>query len=181
MSNLEICETLDLLNFYLQKEDELRTFTICGGASIVLRGIRGRGTGDIDIIAPKIDRTLKEASLKVANDLELGEDWLNDKPRKFYAKDLPIGWENRKIEVYTASHLTVHSVSNFDLAVLKFLAECDRHKDFQDIVDLNLSELELVQVVKHALIRDPGDVKNWPGIVAKVEERLRKKMGYETR
>lgn len=181
MANLDVREALELLNHYLRKAEETRAFIICGGASIVLRGIQGRGTGDIDIIAPEIDRALMKASLLVANDLDLDEGWLNDKPRKFYAKDLPSFWENRTFDVFTASHLNVKSVSNFDLAALKFLAECDRNKDLQDIVDLNLSEQEISQVTKHALVRDPGDIKNWPAIVAKVEERLRRKMGYEAK
>lgn len=176
---IDVRKSLDLLNLYLRDKKVRRTFVICGGASMILRGIQGRGTGDIDIIGPAIDQTLKDASLHVADELGLENEWLNDKPRRYYAKDLPGGWERRVFDVYVASHVTVQSVSDFDLAALKFLAECDRNKDLQDIVDLNLSEEDVSRVVQHALTRDPGDVKNWSGIVAKVEERLRKKMGYE--
>lgn len=179
MAALDVREALDLLNLYLQNKRERRTFIICGGASMILRGIPGRGTNDIDVIGPEIDQTLKDASLHVADELGLSNDWLNDKPRKFYAKDLPTGWEERVFEVYGASHLIVKSVSDFDLATLKFIAECDRNKDLQDIVDLNLSEQDIRRVVRHAITRDPGDIKNWPEIVAKVQTRLRKKMGYE--
>ncbi len=179
MAKLDIHKALDLLNLYLQKKSEQRTFIICGGAAIILRGIQERGTNDIDVIAPEIDQILKESSVRVAEDLGLGSDWLNDKPRKFYAKDLPTDWESRAFKIYAASHLTVQSVSDFDLAILKFLAECDRNKDLQDIIDLKLSAEKISMVVDHALTRDPGDVKNWPEIVAKVEARLRKKTGYE--
>jgi hypothetical protein len=179
MSNLDIHKSLGLLNHYLQKIDEHRSFVICGGASIILRGIEGRGTSDIDIIGPAMDDALTKASLQVASDLGLHNDWLNDKPRKFYAEDLPEGWESRVFVGYSAAHLVVQSVSDFDLAVLKFIAECDRNKDIQDIVDLNLSKQDIARVVAHVLSRDPGDVKDWNKIVAKVELRLRKKMGYE--
>lgn len=114
---LDIRRTLDLLNLYLQKTGERRTFIICGGASIILRGIQGRGTSDIDIIAPEIDQTLKESSLRVAKDLDLEADWLNDKPRKFYAKDLPTGW---KAERSTSILRAISPFSRFQILILRF-------------------------------------------------------------
>jgi hypothetical protein len=177
---INVHEALALLNSYLRKTGETRTFVICGGASLILRGIEGRGTADVDVIGPAIDKSLRDAALKVAHELDLHTDWLNDKPLRFFAKDLPVGWAERTVNLYQKSHLCVQSVSDFDLAVLKFLAECDRAKDFQDLVDLNLSEKEIVKVVQHALTRNPGDAKNWHEIVARVEQRLRRKLGYET-
>jgi len=179
MAAIDVREALNLLNHYLQKKKAHRTFIICGGASIILRGVQGRGTADVDIIGPEIDQLLQEAALHVASDLGLENLWLNDKPRRFFAKDLPAGWEERAFPAFVANHLTVHSVSDFDLAILKFLAECDRNKDLQDIVELNLSAEDIDKVVRYVLMRDPGDVKDWPATVAQVERRLRKKMGYD--
>ena len=179
--NIDLERTLSLLSTYLRKKNESRSFTICGGASMVFRGIRGRETEDIDIISPKIDQALHDASVQVANDLHLKHGWLNDKAHQIFADDLPTGWESRVFDVFTASHLRVQSISNFDLAALKFLAECDRQKDFQDLVELNLSESDIEQISRHALSRNPGDVEDWPSLVAVVENKLRRKMGYEGR
>jgi len=176
--NIDILGSLDLLNRYLSQRGEKRRFVICGGASLVLQGVKGRGTADIDIVGPSIDRILREAALLVAKDLGLQANWLNDDAQKIFSRDLPSGWEDRVFKIYSASHLIVESLSKLDLAVLKLLAECDRQKDFQDLVDLDLSESEIDQVVAHALTRDPGEV-NWALIVAEVKHKLRRKMNYE--
>lgn len=176
--NIDINSALDLLNHYLSEKGEERTFIICGGASLVLQGVEGRGTADIDIVGPKIDRVLREASLLVANELGLSPSWLNDDVQKIFSQDLPDKWSTRTFKIYSKSHLVVRSLSKLDLAILKFLAECDRQRDLQDLVDLNLSESEIDQVVKHALTRDPGG-NNWPEVVTEVKDKLRKKMKYE--
>lgn len=71
MKENDIISTLDLLNFYLGKRNENRTFIICGGASLILQHISNRATRDVDIISPKIDKVLKEASEEVAKSLGL--------------------------------------------------------------------------------------------------------------
>lgn len=176
--NIDIKGSLDLLNHYLSECEESRSFVICGGAALILQGVKGRGTADIDIVGPAIDRILKEAAVSVAKDLSLNPNWLNDDVQKIFSRDLPVNWEARTFKIYSASHLLVQSLSKLDLAILKFLAECDRQKDLEDLVDLNLSETEIDEVVRHALTRNPGG-SNWPEIVAEVKHKLRKKMQYE--
>lgn len=133
---------------------------------------------NIDIVGPAIDHVLKEASFSVAKDLDLHPKWLNDDVQKIFSKDLPVNWEARAFEIYSASHLVVQSLSKLDLAILKFLAECDRQKDLQDLVDLSLSESEIDEVAGHALTRDPGG-NNWSEVVAEVKGKLKRKMKYE--
>jgi hypothetical protein len=176
--NININDSLNLLNYYLSMNDVKRTFVICGGASLALQGIEGRGTADIDIVGPAIDDILKEAALSVAKDIGLHPKWLNDDVQKIFSEDLPNKWESRVFEVFSASHLTVMSLSRLDLAILKFLAECDRQKDLQDLVDLDLTEPEIDQVAEHALTRDPG-TNSWPQIVTEVKSKLRRIMKYE--
>lgn|GEM_PF-4229890 len=175
---IDIKGSLELLNHYLKQVGEQRSFVICGGASLVLQGIQGRGTADIDIVGPAIDEVIKDASVSVARALSLSPNWLNDDVHKIFSKDLPLDWELRVFEVYSNSHLVVQSLSKFDLAILKFLAECDRQKDFQDLLDLELSELEIDEVAKHALTRNPG-IENWAELVAAVKRRLKLRMRYE--
>ncbi len=55
-----IKDVLNLLNHYLSQKGERRRFVICGGASLVLQGVDGRETADIDIVGPAIDATLNE-------------------------------------------------------------------------------------------------------------------------
>jgi len=176
--HIDIKKSLNLLNYYLSQKGQRRNFVICGGAALVLQGVEGRGTVDVDIVGPEMDQVLKDAADSVAHDLGFDSDWLNDDVRKIFAKDLPKNWEARAFEIYLESHLVIKSLSKLDFALLKFLAECDRQKDLQDLVDLNLSESEIDKVVKHALSRDPGS-NNWPQVVAEVQAKLRRKLRYE--
>lgn len=66
MNEINIVPTLDLLNSFLKKRNEVRSFIICGGASLILQKIAKRTTQDIDVVAPEIDKVLKNASEDVA-------------------------------------------------------------------------------------------------------------------
>jgi hypothetical protein len=88
--DLDIRKTLDLLNFFLREKGLSRTFIICGGASLILQGIIGRGTKDIDVVGPEIDEALREAAVYVAEQLGLNPYWLNTEP-KGLAKDMAPG------------------------------------------------------------------------------------------
>lgn len=172
---MNINESLVLLNSYLAKKKIKRSFIICGGASLLLQGIISRVTRDIDIIAPPIDKMLEEAALSVANDLGLDPHWLNCGPETI-SKDLTIGWQERVIEVFLASNLTVFSLSRSDLIFSKFWAPCDRQKDKDDLILLKPTIEELEIAVNHTITRDGNP--DWPEWVLKQSALLKKELGY---
>jgi hypothetical protein len=173
---MNINESLSLLNSYLLKKKEKRSFIICGGASLLLQGIISRTTKDIDIVAPPIDKVLAEAAISVANELGLDPHWLNCGPETI-SKELEPGWEKRLIEVFLASNLTVFSISRSDLIFSKFWAFCDRQKDKEDLILLNPTPTELDIAVKLTLTKDGNP--QWPEWVIKQSIILKKALKHE--
>lgn len=175
--SLNIAESLDLLNFYLKKKDIKRSFIVCGGASLILQGLsrQGRVTKDIDVIAPEIDSALKEASISVANDLGLNVDWLNSDAHVL-TKDLPLDWRMRILEIFKSSHLEVNSISRSDMIFAKFWAYCDRQQDLHDLIDLQITEIEIDNIAD--IIKTKDAHPNWPLYVEEQTQKLKQKMGY---
>jgi hypothetical protein len=174
--DLDIRKTLDLLNFYLEKNGLNRTFIICGGASLILQGIITRGTQDVDIVGPKIDDRLEEAAVYVASQLGLNPNWLNCAPRGL-ARDMTPGWEERIFEVYNSSCLIVHSISREDMIFAKFYAYCDRQKDLQDLLDLKVTKSEVEKAAQMTVQKDAHPL--WPKYVKEQELQLKQRLGYE--
>lgn len=176
--NLEIIQTLDLLNFYLQQKGIRRAFVICGGAALILQGItrNGRVTQDIDVLIPEIDQVLRAASIQVANELGLPAKWLNT-DAKSLLRDLESGWEERTFEVYKNSHLEVSSIARADMIFAKFYAFCDRGRDLNDLVDLKVTSAEIDAASEQTKNKDGNPL--WPTLVAEKTAELKKVMGYE--
>jgi len=166
-----------ILNKHLKKRGLHRSFIICGGASLILQGQsrRGRGTKDVDVVAPEIDATLMKAAVEVSEELGISSKWLNS-DSKGLTRDMNPGWENRVVEVYTASHLQVYSISREDLIFAKFWAYCDRQKDLGDLVDLKVSPEEIERAANKTKNMDGNAA--WPDYVDEQTQKLRKKLGY---
>ncbi len=173
---MKVKDSLILLNTYLKKCRANRSFIICGGASLILQGIISRATKDIDVIAPPIDEALKMAAISVADDLGLDHHWLNNGPTSI-TTDLREGWQERVIEIFKASNLTVFSISREDLIFSKLWAMCDRGKDEQDLLLLNPSKSELESAIEFVKTKD-GNPK-WPAHVKEQSNILKRKLGYE--
>lgn len=175
--NLDIRLTLDTLNKHLKKKKLTRSFIICGGAALILQGLsRGsRVTADIDVVAPEIDKELKDIAIEVSEELGLTERWLNSDP-KGLVKDLSNGWDRKILKVYSASNLEIYSISRQDLIFSKFWAYCDRQKDENDLIDLQVTELELNIAVKKTKMMDANEI--WPDYVEEQALKLKRKLGY---
>ncbi len=176
--SLPIKEALDLLNFHLKKLGIKRTFTICGGASLILQGIstKNRATQDVDVVAPEIDQQLREASVAVAEELQVSAQWLNSDV-KTLSKDLDAGWQDRSFQVYSSSNLTVLSISRSDLIFSKFYAYCDRQQDIYDLIDLRLTDNEIDAAAEKTKLMDGNPL--WPQVVESQKIKLLKKIKNE--
>ena len=107
--DLDIRGSLKMLNFFLQRKNEYRSFTICGGASLFLQGIVKRTTRDVDVVGEELDDLLKEAAISVAENMGLKPGWLNTEP-KALALDMKEGWEQRIFLVFEDTHLKIYSI-----------------------------------------------------------------------
>lgn len=174
--DLDIKGALNLLNFYLKKKDQTRAFTICGGASLFLQGITTRTTRDIDIVGEEIDEVLSEAALLVAKDLGLKPKWLNAEPKSL-ARDMKPDWEERIFLIHQDSHLKIFSISRADMVFAKFYAYCDRQKDIEDLVSLNVTLNEVNDASEFTKLKDGHPL--WPKHVEEQAKKLRKRLAYE--
>lgn len=173
--DLDINGALELLNFYLKKSNQQRSFTICGGASLFLQGITTRTTRDIDIVGEEIDQSLSEAALLVAKDLGLKPKWLNTEP-KALAHDMKEGWEDRIFLIHENSHLKIFSISRSDMIFAKLYAYCDRQKDIEDLISLQVTDDEINEAAEFTKLKDGHPL--WPNHVDDQKMKLRKRMGY---
>lgn len=174
--DLNIKGALKLLNFYLKKKNQTRAFTICGGASLYLQGVITRTTRDIDVVGAEIDAVLTEAALLVAKDMGLRSEWLNSEPKSL-ARDMKPGWENRVFLIYEEPHLRIFSISRSDMIFAKFYAYCDRQKDIEDLVSLNVTSEEISEAAEYPKTKDGHPL--WPKHVEDQVLKLRKRLAYE--
>lgn len=173
--DLDIKSALELLNFYLKRKNEQRSFTICGGASLYLQGINTRTTRDIDVVGDEIDEALSEAALLVARDLGLKPNWLNSEPKSL-TRDMKSGWENRIFLIHEDTQLKIYSISRSDMIFAKFYAYCDRQKDIEDLISLNVTDDEITEAAEFTKLKDGNP--QWPNHVEEQQLKLRKRLGY---
>jgi hypothetical protein len=60
----------------------------------------------------------------------------------------------------------------------KFYAYCDRQKDLQDLVDLNVTAEEIETAAKLTAQKDAHP--SWPAYVNEQEKKLKLRLGYVT-
>lgn len=173
---LDIKSALNLLNFYLNKTGDSKSFTICGGASLFLQGIVSRTTRDVDIVGEELDAVLSEAALLVAKDLGLKPKWLNAEPKSL-ARDMRPGWEDRIFLIHSNTNLQIFSISREDMIFSKFYAYCDRQKDIEDIVALKTTIIEINEAFELTKLKDGNPL--WPKHVETQLLKLKKRLGYE--
>ncbi len=174
--DLDIRGSLKLLNFFLQRKNEFRSFTICGGASLFLQGIVNRTTRDVDIVGEELDDLLKEAAVSVAGDLGLKSEWLNAEP-KALSLDMKPGWEQRVFLIFEDTHLKVYSISRSDMIFSKFYAYCDRQKDMQDLISLKVTKEELFEAKEFTKLKDGNPL--WPAHVEQQAKKLELRLKHE--
>ena len=149
--DLDIRGSLKLLNFFLQRKNEFRSFTICGGASLFLQGIVNRTTRDVDIVG-------------------------NAEP-KALSLDMKPGWEQRVFLIFEDTHLKVYSISRSDMIFSKFYAYCDRQKDMQDLISLKVTKEELFEAKEFTKLKDGNPL--WPAHVEQQAKKLELRLKHE--
>jgi len=141
MDRAEILHALTALGRRLADRDVVGELYVVGGAAIALAFDERRATRDIDaVFEPKL--IIYEEAVRVADELDLPEGWLNDGVKGFLAGPDP--WPTSVFEV---PGLRVQSASPEMLLALKCLA----HRLGEDDDDVRL-------LTRHLGLTDPEDV-----------------------
>jgi hypothetical protein len=165
-SDIEVA--LRALNSQLTRIDKKIGLVVCGGTALNALGLVQRTTADIDVVgfAEEVEGQivvsraefpgwLRDAAGKVARDLGLPKDWINDGPAALVELGLPEGFSRRLTKVETGSSLSVYYISRIDQIYFKLYASADRggyHVD--DLMKLKPTEREIVEAAKWTMTHD---------------------------
>ena len=154
---------------------------VIGGAALLIMGVIERATRDLDCLDPDIPEKIKEASMEfLETDKEyaiaLKKDWLNSGPEDL-KKELPKGWIDRTISLYTGTNLIVRTLGRADFLKTKLYAYCDRQQDLRDCEALNPTAKELKDCFPWLVERDANPL--WPNHVVASLRILAERLGYE--
>ena len=165
-SDIEVA--LRALNSQLTRIDKKIGLVVCGGTALNALGLVQRTTADIDVVgfAEEVEGQivvsraefpgwLRDAAGKVARDLGLPKDWINDGPAALVELGLPEGFSRRLTKVETGSSLSVYYISRIDQIYFKLYASADRggyHVD--DLMKLEPTEKEIVEAAKWTMTHD---------------------------
>jgi hypothetical protein len=134
---------------------------VCGAAALNCQDLITRGTQDVDvlgltsrraplrIVAGEFTGTLCGAIVRVAADLRLPSDWLNDKANLVHAHwSLPPGTIDRARRMDFGPCLRVLWLHRQDLVALKLLGALDKDpadafRHFRDLVELEPTRAEV--------------------------------------
>ncbi len=163
-------------------------FVVCGGSSLLALGLVSRTTTqDVDILA-RVDADglvtprplpdwLLAAAGEVARQLDLPEDWLNDRVAEetLFSCGLPEGLQQRLTLRNYGPKLSISYIGRRDQIFLKLHAAVDRDggRHLQDLLDLEPAADELLDAAKWTRTQDPSE-----GFLMLLGEML-KHLGHE--
>ena len=153
LSETQLHEALDLLGALLEESGVSISLVVAGGSALLAQKITTRNTHDVDVIALDGGDTrahpfpgaLKEAVARVARELDLAPNWLNNSMSMFLGRDqLPeLIWWSFDTRTY-GTRLTVSFIRRDGLILLKLHAALNRHepRDLTDLTALQPTEEE---------------------------------------
>jgi hypothetical protein len=135
---------------------------VCGAMALMMQDlIRRAATRDIDcagfveerdgsrtVVPPVLDRTLRDAIIRVARAYSLPENWLSFQSRMLLEEGLPEGITDRLEVREYGENLTVMLASRSDMVMLKFKAAIGRDKDIADLIEMAPSEAEALRAAR---------------------------------
>jgi len=152
-SENQLHEALDLLGALLEESGVSISLVVAGGSALLAQKITSRNTHDVDVIAldggdtraHPFPEALTEAADRVARELDLAPNWLNNSMSLILGRDqLPelIWWS---VDTHTyGSRLRVSFIRRDGLILLKLHAALDRDepRDLTDLTALQPTEEE---------------------------------------
>lgn len=153
LSENQLHEALDLLGALLEESGVSISLVVAGGSALLAQKITSRNTHDVDVIAMDggdtcahpFPEVLTEAVSRVAIELDLAPNWLNNAMSLFFGRDqLPeLIWWSFDTRTY-GSRLMVSFIRRDGLILLKLHAALDRDepRDLTDLTALQPNEEE---------------------------------------
>ena len=161
---------LDALGELLAQSGERYELVVIGGSGLLALGLIDRSTRDVDVVAFRDEATLVdpkplpaplvEARDRVAQDLDLPEDWLNVAPSSLLDFGLPARFLERVERRDFGPGLTVWLASRFDQIHFKLYALADQapgNKHDLDLRALDPTRDELIEAARWAITHDPSE------------------------
>jgi hypothetical protein len=165
-SDMEVA--LKALHSQIKRNDKKIGLVVCGGTALNALGLVQRTTADIDVVGfaeevedqivvsrAEFPAWLLDAAEKVARDLGLPRDWINDGPASLVELGLPEGFSKRLTKVQIGGSLSVYYISRIDQIHFKLYASADRggyHVD--DLMKLEPTESEIVEAERWTMTHD---------------------------
>ncbi|MCH2109519.1 MAG: hypothetical protein MK135_09320, partial [Polyangiaceae bacterium] len=138
-------QSLEALGELLESRGQGGELVAIGGGSLLLLGLIGRPTKDLDIVALVEDGVLRKeeplpdfivtAVQDVALAMGLADDWLNPGPSELFTFGLPSGFMAR-VETRTYGSVVVHIAGRTDQIHLKLYAAVDQGPGSKHFADL---------------------------------------------
>jgi len=126
LDRAKILRLFEALNEELEKQGEIGEICLCGGAVMCLVFDARESTKDVDAIF-RPTKKIREASAKVARELGVPEDWLNDAAKGFFMS------EPSKVPVLDLSHLRVTAPSADYMLAMKCISARFDTSDADDV------------------------------------------------
>jgi hypothetical protein len=184
--NHRLDEAFGLLSDRLRiSQSPIYELIVCGGSSLIARGVVSRVTRDVDVIARRqpsglvssrpLPPDLLAAADRVAADLDLAPNWLNDGPADLFELGLPEGCIDRLDARAYGSHLVIWYIGRLDQIHFKLYAAADQGpgRHVHDLLALQPTAAELLAAARWAFTHDVS-----LGFRATVKDMLAK-LGYE--
>jgi hypothetical protein len=162
-------EALKTLGEVLDARGQTYEIVAIGGSSLMLLGLIGRPTRDLDALAlvddgayvsaEPLPSPLVDAVASVGRALGLSEDWLNPGPTELLRLGLPQGFEDR-VERRRYGGLTVQVAGRLDQICFKLYAAVDQGLESKHAADLRMlgpAPDELMNAARWTRTHDPSD------------------------
>lgn len=148
---------------------EPQELVVCGGSSLIARGYVSRATRDVDVVARRLrgaelvsakplPKVVVAAASRVAADLGLPSNWLNNGPADLFEMGLPAGFSTRLEAQAYGSHLTVWFTGRVDQIHFKLYAAADQGggRHVTDLLVLSPTADELLAAAHWTFTHDPS-------------------------
>jgi hypothetical protein len=174
-------DVLAAFDKFLEERDLRFRGTVIGGAALIMMGIIDRATKDVDCLEPALPNNIKDAAREFGARYKgpgapLHDEWLNNGPESLI-RDLPKGWEKRRISLFKGRRLKLLTLGRIDLLRAKIFAFCDRQQDYQDCLAMKPTARELRTVYPWLKDRDLNEL--WPEHARRSLKAIAKGLGYE--
>lgn len=174
---MDISQAIKELDILIKAKGLTYVLYTCGGAQLVFLGYSTRRTEDVDLIHDQIDQPLRDASIVVAKNLGIQEDWLNNKVSSL-GKRLAKGWKKKTVVLFEGEAITLMGLNRQDLISSKLHAAIDRKgEDYDDLLFLKPS-VDEIELAREYVLKQKSDLETSEVFINAWIRELKNDLGY---